>query len=215
MAGARRWTHERGVLWVIELHAAPPRVQPRIRAQFGTAGLEAAAELARVMEMDVPSVRARLESGRRCFVARVEGAIAAYGWVSRRNEYIGEQERDIQLQAVEAYIWDCVTLARYRNQRLYSALLGEMLVALREEGVRRVWIGTGLANQASLRAFANAGFQPVLTLSYARGFRLRFLWMSGRTGAPRELVAAARRALLTGRERMWGSFGLGWSAPIA
>lgn len=211
MPAARTWTSERGVLWGIDLQHAPPQIESRVRAQFVEVGPEAALALAQAMSMAEPSVRERMVVGRQCFVARLESEIAAYGWVSRRNEYIGEQERDIKLQADEAYIWDCATLPPYRGQRLYSALLSQMLSALRDNGVRRVWIGTAVSNRASLRAFANAGFQPLIGLTYARLFRLRFLWISDQPDAPRELVAGARRALIDEHERVWGSLGLGWS----
>jgi GNAT superfamily N-acetyltransferase len=104
-------------------------------------------------------------------------------------------------------------LPQYRGQRLYSALLSYIVAALREEGVQRVWIGAGLKNRASLRGFANAGFQLVIVVTYARVHYLRCLWIGDHPGASRELIAAARRAFIADCERLWGPFALGWSPP--
>ncbi len=211
------WAFERGTLWAVDLAGegqAPALVSARAAAVFGEAHRETAAPLAAAMGLPDPDpVLRRFANGRRCFAAWIEDRIAAYGWVSQATECIGELERKIQLLAGEAYIWDCATLPPYRRQRLYSALLGHVLTQLRGEGVRRVWIGTSLHNQPSLRGFANAGFQPVVTLAYARLFNLRCIWMIGHRGAPGHLVAAARRALTADHERVWGSAVIGRFKP--
>jgi len=190
---------ERGTLWAIELDGetvAP--VSSRVAAVFGEVQRERAEPLAAAMDLSDPDpILRRFATGRRCFTAWVDDRIAAYGWVSQAAECIGELERKIQVSAGEAYIWDCATLPPYRRQRLYSALLSHILVKLHGEGVRRIWIGSSLDNRPSLQGFANAGFQPVITLLHARLFNLRCVWMIGYRAAPGDLVAAARRALTT------------------
>ena len=57
----------------------------------------------------------RLASGKRCYVAQVEGALAAYGWVSWHEEEIGEIGLRLHLMPGEAYIWDCATAPAYRR----------------------------------------------------------------------------------------------------
>ncbi len=206
----RLWTTERGVLWGIELTDLPPRVTPRLDARFKPVGPEATSALAQAMGVDHEMMRQRLALGKRCFAAWFQAAIVAYGWVSQREEYIGEQEREIRLESNEAYIWDCATLPPYRGEHLYSALLSYTLHTLRAEGVRHVWIGTSTSNRASLRGFAHAGFRPVVTLTYARFLDLRVRWMSDQVGAPKEMIAGARRALLCPDERMWGPLVISW-----
>ena len=200
------WAFERGTLWAVELNRqTPSSVPPRLAAVFGEIHRESAEFLAAAMGLPQPEpVLRRLAAGRRCFGAWIEGRIAAYGWVSQAAECIGELEREIQLPAGEAYIWDCVTLPPYRRQRLYSALLSHVIAQLCREGMRRVWIGSSLGNGASIQGFANAGFRPVVVLIYARLLKLSCLWTLGHRAAPDHLVTAARRALTTDRERVWG-----------
>ena len=205
-----RWAFERGILYASDMESSP--ISPRLPAVFKEVGRESVEQLAAAMDMpDTKAILTRFASGRRCFGAWIEGRLAAYGWVSRCTECIGEQEREIQMSPHEAYIWDCATRPEYRGQRLYSALLSHVVAALREEGVRRVWIGTSLANEPSLRGFINAGFRPVLTLIYARFLNVHGLLELGHPAAPPALVASARNALTLNHERAWGPVAIGWT----
>ncbi len=211
----RAWAFERGTLWVAELDGeiASP-VPPGIAAIFGEVHRESAELLAAAMGLSDPEpVVRRFATGRRCFATWVADRIAAYGWVTQGVECIGELERKIHMLPGEAYIWDCVTLPPYRRQRLYSALLSHILAALRRESMQRAWIGSSLGNRPSIRGFANAGFQPVITLLHARLFNLRCAWMIGYRAVPGPLVVAARRALTMEREHVWGAVVVGRSTP--
>jgi len=107
-------------------------------------------------------VARRFETGRRCFVGRLGEEIVTYGWLTIGDESVGELERNYHMQPGEAYIWDCATLPAHRGSGLYGALLSHIVQTLRAEGIRRAWIGANLDNEPSLRAFARAGFQPVV-----------------------------------------------------
>jgi ribosomal protein S18 acetylase RimI-like enzyme len=212
----RRWVFERGILYGIDLTHATPHVTPQVPATFQEIGVARAHELALAMETpDVQLVAARLATHRRCFGAFIENRIAAYAWVSQTNECIGEQEREIQLQPQEAYIWDCATRPECRRQHLYSALLSYIVRELQSENIRRVWIGSSLTNQPSLKGFTNAGFQPALALIYLRVWNVHGLLAIGPSSAPALLVQAARRAVLTEQERQRGAFIVGWALPPA
>lgn len=193
------WTRERGVLWAIELNVPPPRVEARLNTQVGEVGVESFSALASAMGAANPNeIRERFVPGRCCYAAYAASRdnapqIAAYGWVSRCPEYIGEQEREIKLGADEAYIWDCATLPSFRNQHLYSALLSHINRVLYDEKVRRVFIGSSSNNHASLRGFGNAGFCPVIEVTYTRFLNLRVTQVVPQPKAPLELVDAARR----------------------
>ena len=226
IASRRRRAFERGALWAMDLagsgkgsplpqqRAAPTLVLPHVAAVFGEVRRESAELLATAMGLPDPEpILRRFATGRRCFAVWVEDQIAAYGWVSQAVECIGELEREIQISADEAYIWDCVTLPLHRRRRLYSTLLSYIAAQLRGEGVRRAWIGSSLGNRPSIRGFANAGFQPVVTLIYARFFNLCCLSVIGHPTASGELIVAARRALTADGERAWGSFVVGRSGP--
>jgi hypothetical protein len=149
------------------------------------------------------SVQQRFASGRRCYVARVEDTLAAYGWVSFDQEDIGELRVSMRLAPGEAYVWDCGTAPAYRRRRLYTALLAHIADELRVEGLCRVWIGAAHDNLASQNGIALAGFKPVADLIVARALAVRLLWVQGRPGVPEWLVADARRALLANRDRAW------------
>lgn len=206
-----RWAYERGILYVLDSDALP--VSPRIAAEFKEIRRDGAGELAAAMEADEGSVISRLVSGRRCFGAWAEDRLAAYGWISRSAECIGEQEREIRMSPNDAYIWNCETLPEFRGQRLYSALLSYMVRVLRAEGVRRVWIGTALSNTHSLRGFLNAGFRPVLMLLYYRLLSIHAVLQAGHHAASADLIADARRAVTMENERTWGPLVIGSSRP--
>jgi len=109
-------------------------VTPLIAATFRRLGPENAPALAAVMgDGDLAEIHKRFESGRSCYTAWVEGQLTAYGWVSFKEEFIGELSLRLRLSPGEAYIWDCATVPAYRQKRLFSALLAYMLGELRLE----------------------------------------------------------------------------------
>ena len=211
MDGRARSTYEHGALWTLDLQAPlPAAVTPLCPATFAEAGREETAALAAAMGLpDAGEIRRRFAAGRRCFVERCDGRLAAYGWVSTGPEHVGEMERTFRVPDDEVYIWDCATLPEFRGRRLYSALLSGILVRMRADGVPRAWIGAGLVNRPSVRGIVNAGFQPVVQVVYARRLALHVLRISGEPGAPRPLVRAARRIVLTGREWALGPLVVG------
>ena len=145
----------------------------------------------------------RLAAGKRAYIARVAGELAAYGWVSFNEEFVGELNLRLHLLPGEAYIWDCVTMPAYRRNGLYSALLRFIAVQLHQEGLRRVWIGANLDNQPSQRGIAHAGFHHVADLLIERVRTMRLAWVQGRPGIPERLVNEARRVFLDNRDRVW------------
>src|SRR6266566_1535225 len=112
-----------GTFWMLELdRPLPPAIIPRIPAAFTRTGPEAARELAHAMGFDNPEiVLQRFAAGRHCYTARVDGNLAAYGWVTFDQEAIGELGLIFRLKAGEAYIWDCATLQVYHTPPLYRA----------------------------------------------------------------------------------------------
>jgi GNAT superfamily N-acetyltransferase len=193
---SRPWAYASGTLWALDLEAAPVVVPPRVAATFGEAPRADAAALAAAMGLTgTAELGRRFDAGSRCFVARVGGALAAWGWVSRGVEAIGELERSLHMRSGEAYCWDCATLPAYRRRGLYTALLGHIAVVLRNKGAQRLWIGASRLNRPSLRGFAAAGFQPAINLTYLRLGRWRHVWVGARPRAAPGLVADARRAL--------------------
>ena len=214
MMRQRTWAFERGILYGIDLPGDTPVCLPRVAAVFKEIGPASADPLAEAMGVtDCRTITMRFANRRRCFSAWVEDRIVAYGWVSQTSECIGEQERVIQIQPREAYIWDCASLEKFRGRGLYSALLSYMIAALRDEGVRRIWIGSSLTNKPSRRGFSNAGFQPALTVVFARLFSIRCLFTVSHSQGSSALGSAARLALMADQERAWGPVILGRALP--
>jgi len=99
-----------------------------------------------------------------CYVARVDGRLVAYGWITFDHEEIGELGLRIRLQPGAAYIWDCGTLPEYRGRRLYPALLAQMLGELQPAGFQRIWIGTDADNLPSQSGVALVGCQAIVDI---------------------------------------------------
>ncbi len=195
-----------GTIWVFDLAEPVPVVEPYIDADFQPAGAQAAAELARVMEGTAYSeILARFASGRRCYVARVGGRLAAYGWVSLDEEFVGELRLRLRLDKEEAYIWDCATVPEFRRYRLYSSLLSFILRELRSEHFERAWIGANLDNEYSQRGIARAGFRRVAGVVMERVLGMRMAWVEGWPGVHEDLVNEARRVFLNDRDKVWQS----------
>ena len=193
-----------GTIWVFDLDQPIPAIKPRIKVTFSRVDSESISELAEFIGVkSSPQVLERVESGRRCYVARVENQIAAYGWVSFNEEFIGELNLRLRLLPGEAYIWDCFTFPPFRRNYLYSGLLTYILEDLRAAQLRRVWIGADFDNIASQQGIAHAGFRYVADLVLARVLALRQVWVQGRPNVPESLVAEARRAFLNNRDKVW------------
>jgi GNAT superfamily N-acetyltransferase len=213
------WTYQQGVLWALDLSSPeggeavhPELVKPRIPASFEEIPLNSAVESASDLGFSsLEQLRRRYSHGRRCFVARIGEEIAAYGWVSTGAECIGEMEREIRLQPGEAYVWDCFTWPDHRRQGLYSALLSHINMTLAGEGYRRIWIGSDLENRPSLKGFANAGYRPVIQITYLRLGGLSFLWVSRQDDVPEQLATDARDAFSLETERKMGPLVFGWA----
>ncbi len=194
-----------GTLWMLDLDQPLP-VGPvlQVPVVFMRAGPEVAKELAQAMDLDDPAVvLQRFDNGRHCYVGKIEGTLATYGWVTFDEEDIGELSLSIRLKAGETYIWNCVTLPAHRGQRLYPALLAHIVGELQHQGLHRVWLGTDTDNLPSQRGTALAGFQPIGDVVISRVLTMRRAWMRGRPGVPEQLVMDARYALLGEREEVW------------
>lgn len=193
-----------GTIWSISLVSTPPALTPLVPAVFCRLESQSAPELADAMGANAVSVvQKRFESGRRCYAMRVNGTIAAYGWVSFGDEFVGELNLRLRLLPDEAYIWDCATLPAFRRNHLYSVLLSHIVQELKKEGLARVWIGADLDNVPSQLGIARAGFTYVADLVIERVLTLRQVWVQGRPNVPESLVAEARRVFLNDREQVW------------
>jgi len=204
MADAGLDTRKDGTIWALNLDEPAPVIKPRLPASFGRVQPEAVAALFRGRDSRSSSeMLRRLENGKRCYVAKVEGRLAAYGWVSFEEEMVGELSLRLRLLPGEAYVWDCATLPEYRRNGLYSALLVHINRELHKEGLCRAWIGANQDNLPSRLGIARAGYHHVANLSVARMLAVRLVWVEGVAGMPEDIVAEARRVFLGNRDNVW------------
>jgi GNAT superfamily N-acetyltransferase len=224
------WAVEEGTFWAVDTGSEGSGLPPTIDPSSALAGMVMFEEiqsggegaggtidaLAAALDSDqAQDARQRLADGRRCFVAKVNGQIAAYGWVTQGTEYVGELERHFDLRGDEAYIWDCVTLPAWRGKHLYSALLNRIVYRLHEEGVYRVWIGASRQNQPSIRGIVNAGFQSIADVIYRRFLRITTMWVIDAPNPPRHLQQGAYRILRARHEHRFGRLFIGIKPPEA
>lgn len=191
-----------GTLWMLRLdRPLPESCVSYISATFLSTGPEIAGELASVMGFDNDGpVLQRFQLARHCYIARIEGRIVAYGWITFDEELIGGLGLRVRLLPGEAYIWDCGTLPEYRGQHLYPALLSHMQRELQIAGLWRAWIGMDSDNLPSQAGVRRAGFQPIVDILQARHTSERTLLTRGCPGALLEDVQAAQYALFGDRE---------------
>ena len=205
MVSAENDPQKAGTIWMLNLDEPVVVVKPNVQAEFYRIELESVLALNSVIDSKAlaESATKRLQSGRQCYAALVDGKLAAYGWVSLEAEDIGELNLRVKLLAGEAYIWDCATLPAYREKHLYSALLAYILGELRSEQLCRVWIGADLENVASQRGMARAGFHHIADLVIEPDLAIRQVSVLGLPETPESIVAEARRVFLNDREKLW------------
>jgi hypothetical protein len=204
MVSAENDPRRAGTIWMINLDESTTVITPLVPTIFRHIGTESVSELASIMGADSSTeILKRFETGRRCYTAWVNDKLAAYGWVSPKEEFVGELNLRIKLVPGEAYIWDCFTVPAFRHYHLYSALLTYIIAELRSEQLCRAWIGADLDNIASQRGIARAGFHHIADLVIKRVLALRLAWVQGRPDVPEHLVTEARRAFLDNRDKVW------------
>jgi ribosomal protein S18 acetylase RimI-like enzyme len=175
-------------------------VTPRLPVRFREIKPDQAGVLAAAMRTGSPeAVRERFAGNRRCFAGYLEDQIACWGWFSQGEEWIDEMKVHFWMQPGEAYIWDCVTLPEYQGNGLYSALLSHIVKVLQSSGINRIWIGSNIENQPSIRGFLRAGFRLVIQVRFFQILGSRFFRINSYPGATEEMVSAALRAFSTGR----------------
>jgi GNAT superfamily N-acetyltransferase len=128
-----------------------------------------------VVQKDDPQARGIfdrwLAEGALCFVARVEGRLAAYNWTRYEPTEDGGYYIDLgpdEIQCLSAY-----TFSEFRGQNLHAALLREMLLFNAGLGYRRAYSKVSLTNRRSPKAHRRLGWDRtgvILTVRGIRGF---------------------------------------------
>ena len=133
-------------------------------------------------------MRERFDVGHRAYVARLDGAPAAWGWVATKQADIGEVGAVFSIAEGERYLWNFVTLSSHRGLGIYPQLLQAIL---RTESLEaeRFWIAYAPENHASGAGIAKAGFTTLAEMSFDADGRpaLRAIAPGGATVASRVL----------------------------
>lgn len=204
MVSAENDPRRHGTIWMLHLDKETQAIRPRIQAEFHRVTLDLVPALASSNpSLPLGDIRKRLERGRQCYAAWIDGQAVAYGWVSFEYEDVGELNLRIKLISGEAYIWDCATLPAFRKNLLYSALLVYILGELSAQQICRAWIGADYENIASQKGIARAGFHHVADLVIQRVLAMRQAWVIGLPAVPESIVDEARRAFLNNRDKVW------------
>ena len=145
------------------------------------------------MEAESGLVPGRLARGSRCFGAWVGHELVGYGWLSTESEWIGEVELEIGLPSGEAYVWNCVTLARHRRKGVFRSVVNSIVGEGHKEGLARLWIASivGIGG----KTIHQAGFQPVLRFDANKMLGLNWLRIRPAEGVDPDLLASARKAV--------------------
>jgi GNAT superfamily N-acetyltransferase len=145
------------------------------------------------MEAESGLVPGRLARGSRCFGAWVGHELVGYGWLSTRSEWIGELDLQIGLPAGEAYIWNCVTLARHRRKGVFRSVVTSIVGQAHKEGLARLWIASIVG--VGGKTIQQAGFVPALRFDAGRMLGIHWLRVSAMEGVAPNLLASAREAV--------------------
>jgi GNAT superfamily N-acetyltransferase len=167
--------------------------------------------MAALQGRDEDQIARRFESGHRAYVALCDGERSAWGWVATRGAEIGELGAAFLLPAGERYLWNFVTLERFRGRGIYPRLL-QAIVRAESRDAERFWIAYAPENHASGAGIRKAGFVDLAELSFDAAGRaaLRELLPGGARVASRVLglpvavdaVAPCWRCVRAGRGPM-------------
>ena len=129
---------------------------------------EDADAIARLTSLPRDEAVARLDAGHRIYVASLDGAPAAYGWVATVSASIGELGMAFGVPDRDRYLWDFATLPAWRGRGIYPRLL-QGILAREGTDAERFWIVHAPENAASASGIAKAGFAAVGELSFLLG----------------------------------------------
>ena len=163
---------ELGTRRVILYESTRPPVDPLVDTEPGVA-LDAlrVGEEAAYLDLDPTAsacaLRARLESGERCFVARAGSRTVAASWVSLDTARVDHARVAIDLRPGEAYVHGVTTAHDWRRRGVGKAVFRAAQAALWNEGIRRTY-SVAVPEHPSSLALNAACAEPVALLTRLR-----------------------------------------------
>lgn len=145
-----------GLLWAWWKGDPLPELAPlpslRITA---TENIHMLATLMGIVDDEVATV---IREGHSGYIAYMSNIPAAYGWSATNRANFGEGRVNFRVPANQRYLYNFVTLPKWRGLGIYPRLL-QSILATESRDNERFWIVHQLANTASQRGIARAGFQ--------------------------------------------------------
>lgn len=130
--------------------------------------------MAALMRVPAHEVATLLQEEHRPYVAYLSGVPVAYGWSATNRANFGEGRVNFQVPASNRYLYNFVTFPTWRGLGIYPRLLQAILS--RESRIdERFWIIHQLANVASRRGIARAGFRLACHVYFTSNERLVLL----------------------------------------
>src|SRR5215208_3023680 len=124
-----------------------------------------AGTMAALQQRAESDIQRRLDAGHRAYVAYLNGEPAAFGWVATRSADIGELRSTFAIPRGERYLWNFVTLERFRGLGIYPRLV-DAIVRAESRDAERFWIAYAPENHASGSGIRKAGFTDLAELSF-------------------------------------------------
>jgi GNAT superfamily N-acetyltransferase len=124
-----------------------------------------ASTMAALQRRDDADMQRRFVAGHRAYVAYLDDAPAAFGWVATTSAEIGELASTFAIPQGERYLWNFVTLPAYRGLGIYPRLVDAIVRAEAAEA-ERFWIAYAPENRASGSGIRKAGFTALAELSF-------------------------------------------------
>lgn len=161
-------------------------------------------ELDRIKGFEVNWKR-RFDLSHRCYMTFCDGQAVGYGWVSTGTWLLGMEQPLGPLAQDVAFIYDEITLERYRGNRLAPARLGFMASDMHRLGFCRSCQLIADDNLPSQRSALMAGYERTESVVRLHRFALRFRFPEGappadlRDDSFSHYFAAATAHLVLGR----------------
>jgi GNAT superfamily N-acetyltransferase len=156
-----RMIYRKDAAYILVRDLDPPPEPGPPRAEVAIERLEEAqaGELERVVYYGRHEILRRFREGQICFVARIDGRIVHYSWMSRGREYAGEVEKELVFEPDERYLYNCRTLPAARGKGIYPTVIARAMREAHAAGARRMAALVSADNVASLRSFEKMRFR--------------------------------------------------------
>lgn len=88
--------------------------------------------------------------------------LAAYGWIGLNREKSGKRIfTSFAIPQGCAHIFECYTIEKFRGEKLYPAIVHNLVSWARHQQVENVYIDTVAENAPASRGITKLGFEPV------------------------------------------------------